>query len=267
MKRVYIIACAVMVFVATGCEKEVVLNTKKSEPRLVIQANFPVEGYANVEITKSIGFNDLNLFPAVSNAQVEIWHGTSKEVLVRQGESGKYKGSVIKAQQGETYTLIVVVDGEPYVSVQTAPKRVRLGGFRVDNVKEVFSDKYKLLPVPLFQDPIEYKNFYKFNYEIQGRSNRELIVFNDANFNGQIRDKAQRLDNDSEIRPGDNVRVEMQCITESVWRFYFELQQAQSAVNKSPANPTSNISGGALGYFSVYTTESMEVIAPEFYVE
>ena len=55
----------------------------------------------------------------------------------------------------------------------------------------------------------------------------------------------------------------MQCIDNAVYKYWFSLNQSATGTSQSasPANAVSNISGGALGYFSVHTVESKTVVA------
>jgi hypothetical protein len=56
----------------------------------------------------------------------------------------------------------------------------------------------------------------------------------------------------------------MQCIAPAVFKYLYSLDQGASGGNNSasPANPVTNIEGGALGYFSVHTIESKTMVVP-----
>jgi len=49
-----------------------------------------------------------------------------------------------------------------------------------------------------------------------------------------------------------------------VYKYFFSLENSATGENQSatPANPVSNIKGGALGYFSVQTIQSREIKVP-----
>ena len=67
------------------------------------------------------------------------------------------------------------------------------------------------------------------------------------------------LFNDSSyINPGDQVTIEMHCVDNPVWQYFNTLGQARgnNAQAITPANPLSNISNHALGYFSAQTKQS-----------
>jgi hypothetical protein len=56
----------------------------------------------------------------------------------------------------------------------------------------------------------------------------------------------------------------MMCIENAVFKYWFSLNQSATGNSQSasPANAVSNISGGALGYFSAHTVETREIVAP-----
>ena len=61
---------------------------------------------------------------------------------------------------------------------------------------------------------------------------------------------------------GDSVSVQLQCIDENVYNYFRTLAQVlnNSTLSTSPANPPSNLSNGALGYFSAYAVRTKFII-------
>ena len=55
----------------------------------------------------------------------------------------------------------------------------------------------------------------------------------------------------------DRIEVEFQCIDKGAYTFFYTL----SRIEDSKTNPTSNIKGGALGYFSASTVDKMTITA------
>ncbi|MBW7892063.1 MAG: DUF4249 family protein, partial [Chitinophagaceae bacterium] len=66
-------------------------------------------------------------------------------------------------------------------------------------------------------------------------------------------------DDEKNIKSGDLVKVEMQSISSTVYDYWYSLIQGASgnSSSASPANPISNIEGGALGYFSAHQIQSV----------
>jgi len=68
---------------------------------------------------------------------------------------------------------------------------------------------------------------------------------------------------DIKVVVGDAIHVEMQCIDQNVYTFYSALLQLSGGGpggGITPANPPSNISNGALGYFSAHTVRKKSVV-------
>lgn len=53
----------------------------------------------------------------------------------------------------------------------------------------------------------------------------------------------------------------MQCVDKAV-NLYFVSMSQTNGESATPANPVSNIAGGALGYFSAYTKQIKKVKIP-----
>jgi hypothetical protein len=62
---------------------------------------------------------------------------------------------------------------------------------------------------------------------------------------------------------GDSIVVALQTIDQGVFDYLRTLGQADNNMaSATPANPTSNISNGALGYFSAYAVTSKGIVIP-----
>jgi hypothetical protein len=121
-----------------------------------------------------------------------------------------------------------------------------------------FNNKNAVNAVVNFQDPPGQRNDYRFIETLNGKLLPEIFVFEDRLSDGRyIR---QTLYNDTSIlHDGDQLTVDMYCVDKNIYDYFFSLflvtgnNGFQSA---SPANPNTNISNGALGYFSAHTIRS-----------
>jgi len=111
-----------------------------------------------------------------------------------------------------------------------------------------------------FYQFIEYADDKRFN---NGRGNS---VFNDRLSDGRYISTVL-YDDSTDIKPGVTLTVQLNCIDKPVYNYLQQLLQISgnggSFSNPSPVNPVSNISGGALGYFSAHTITSKTVKLPE----
>jgi hypothetical protein len=105
---------------------------------------------------------------------------------------------------------------------------------------------------------------------LNGRKDLAIFWENDAFTDGQF--VLLQLDNGVDkkydprrIQSGDTVTVHMFCINAFVYKYWYSLQTGGGAGRgnmAAPANPVTNIKGGALGYFSAHTVDQKTVIAP-----
>jgi hypothetical protein len=108
-----------------------------------------------------------------------------------------------------------------------------------------------------FQDPAGIVNFYKYSTTINGVLDKRFQTFEDRLSDGRyLQDKMD--DDTSEIKRNDMVQLSLVGIDKGVYTFLNEAENiAYNNSNlASPATPTSNITGGCLGYFSAQTVSS-----------
>ena len=115
-----------------------------------------------------------------------------------------------------------------------------------------------------FQDPAGVKNYYQFVEFVNGTQiTKDIFVFSDRLSDGKYINETLYNDT-SYLFQGDEVKVNMYCIDENVYNYFYQLVQSGGtgafSTTASPANPTSNISNGSLGYFSAHTVDSAEAV-------
>jgi hypothetical protein len=107
------------------------------------------------------------------------------------------------------------------------------------------------------QDPGGIDNYYKFNIIANNILKPGIFIQEDAYNDGNLMMEPIFADG---IESGDTVDVEMFGIDESVFKYFYTLQQNEQGA--TPANPSSNFSGGCLGYFSVRTKSVKQIVIP-----
>lgn len=240
-----------------SCEKEIEIDLHPSTPRLVIEGLVPENEFARVKLTMSKDYGPDNNYPAVTGATVVISDNKGNSDILQLGTDGWYHSSVIKGVVGNTYNLLVKSEGEEYTSQSTMPNFVAL-----DSVYMYFIPAMEgPFPMAVFQDPAGIDNYYRFLLKINNKRMHIVLAGSDEDKDGQLMERILPFNkvqnNDEEIKKGDLISVEMQCIDKGVHKFF----DTWAMMDQSLANPQSNIKGGALGYFSAYTSDSKEVIA------
>jgi hypothetical protein len=98
---------------------------------------------------------------------------------------------------------------------------------------------------------------------VNGKQSKQFFLFDD-NFSDGKRVNQDLFDFDIDLVQGDVADVELQCLDSLVYRYWQGLDQNQNrgGASTTPANPVSNISNGALGYFSAHTRQNKLALIP-----
>ena len=103
----------------------------------------------------------------------------------------------------------------------------------------------------------------------KGALNGHIGVF-PSNFVVQItnneviinKSESSQSDHYHDIQSGDSITVVLQTIDEPVYTFFSTLRSNTNGSNAAPANPISNITNNALGYFSACGLRSKSIVVP-----
>lgn len=257
----------VIAFLFTSCTKEIDLKLDDKSGELVIEGNVTNQnGPHTVRITRTVAFTKQNEYPSVTNAFVTISDNTGLIDTLVYTTNGEYKTSRLVSIPGRTYFLTVRVNNITYTANSTMPNPVAFNDLTKDSFSFGGNTSYRLLPV--FTDPIEIGNRYFFITTVAGKREKILDVFSDNINNGIPNQRTIFLgfNNSSTevtIDKGDTVNVEMQCISNDIYTYYhalLELSGGGPSGGTAPANPTSNISNGALGYFSAHAVAFKSIV-------
>ena len=248
-----------LLFLAAGCERELPIDVPQTVGRPVVEANVSLtDGVAEVRLTRSIGLSEVEI-PPVAHAAVEAVHVPSgKKYTLLYHEKGWYRSMErVVGAPGDRFAFAASFDGATAHAQCTVPLGVvPIDSMRLARRKPVMgpvSDSAYTAYVS-FTDP-RGPNYYHLRVWVNSQIKSQITAFSDMLFDGQ----PYTLPCNLTLYPKDTVRVELQHVAPEVYRYYFELRRAQSAMSDAPANPTSNVAGmeGVLGYFSAYTASSM----------
>lgn len=264
MKNIFLII--ISLFLVISCEREIDLNLEDQSGNIVIEANVTDQaGPYTVRITKSVSFTQSNSYPGVENAQVTLSDNLGQTENLQHIGNGIYQASSFQGQSGRTYTLKVQTDGKEYTSQSKMPEAVEFQGLEQDSFMVAGETSYTLLPI--FVDPPALGNRYLFTYSVNDNPKKYFSEFSDNVNNGAPNQRPLILPNDDEdgdvkVKVGDKITVKMQCIDDAVYTFYSALLQLSGGGGGgvTPTNPPSNISNGALGYFSAHTVSVKTIV-------
>jgi len=259
--RYTIILAAIILIAATSCQKVINIKVNNAAPQLVIEGNLTdVLGPQFVSITKSVPFTSTNVFPTVSGAIVTITDSIGDVYNLTEGPAGIYATYPLKGLYGETYTLTVKTGGKIYTASSTMPYPVPLDS--LTDKKQILSNNNLYTITVNYQDPPNIANQYRFILYVNSQQAGTIFTNDDSFTNGRYV-REDLFETGSDIHLKDTATVEMQCIDENVYKYWFSLSQQQGngpGGGTTPANPPSNFNNNALGYFSAHTTQMKSII-------
>jgi hypothetical protein len=265
----WLAAAVALLLASTGCEKVIDLDLKTSSAQLVIEGNLVDDNRpCQVSLSTSANYTDANTFAPVTGATVTLADNAGRSETLRETTPGQYLGASVLGVPGRTYTLRVETGGTAYVAVSTLPAPVvpfeklstQLSAFGTDNIQAVVE----------YTDPVGLGNSYLFRQYRNGRINNTIFVQNDQFTDGNHVTQTLRAfsnssndpNNLNKLVPGDSLQVEMQNIDANVYEYFRTLNlilTTGAAPSTTPANPKSNFSGGALGYFSAHSRRVLRI--------
>jgi len=243
----------------SSCEDIIDVDLRSVEPEVVIEGYIRMDSLAVVRITKTKDFSSTNEYIPVEDAIVKIRDSAGKEETLQLNDSGNYVAPSIRGIERYTYNLSVEYNGLEYTSVTTMPPLVPLDSLTLFDFPMID------YPTPMvhFKDPVgEENNYYRFIVYINGERYKNEYDLGSGEFMDGLYMR-QRLslhadeDDDDPVKQNDEYMVEMQCIDKDSYRFWETLMMIENSLT----NPTSNIKGGALGYFSAYSYDRKSIKA------
>ena len=255
MKIIHILVLIVCTS-CVACTKVVKLPLRTAPPQYVIEGNITDQpGPYLVRIFETTAFYDSNSFKGITGAMVQVSDGRgNKELLVDSG-GGNYYTRHLQGLPGNTYTLNILIGTDTFSATSIMPQLVPLDAVAIGQITN--TGKNVLVAMPEFVNPAgPGLSYYLFNQTINGVLDKTLYYWNSQYSAGQANGFAlARTDPDSTLHVGDSIVIEMQCLDERMYKYWSGLDAAASGNGGSyPGNPVTNLTGGALGYFSAHTS-------------
>ena len=251
-----------------SCTKVIDVKLKDADKKYVVEGMVTDQpGSGKIILSQTKNFSDNNAPGMVSGAVVTITdNNTGTVTAMTETTPGNYTDATLTGISGHTYALRITTGGSTFTSVSTMPVNVHLDTLYMTN-ENVFGSNWNLANIE-FRDPAGTGNCYRARQFVNGKKSKDIFITNDDYTDGKLMFAKLYMDpggdDENKIKSGDAVTVEMTCIDPSVYKYWFSLQQSATGNSQSaaPANPVTNIEGGALGYFSAHTLQSRSVTTP-----
>jgi hypothetical protein len=254
------------IFVLPGCQKVINVDLNEATPRIVIEGLInDRRGPYSVSITRSGSYFNQPVLPSVSGAQVIVKDNLGITDTLKEAAPGIYLTSKTRGIPGRTYTLQVIADNQEYDGTSTMLSHVN-----IDSLKLVKSDFQRFdfggnngnqLNMEIhcfFKDPPD-KNFYRVKvFKNDSINTQSYRLYDDQYTNGE--ETELRV---SRAEAGSSYRVELMSIDKSTYGYYRTLDDllfTNPFFGSTPANPNTNLSNGALGYFGAYASSSKTIV-------
>lgn len=246
-----------------SCEEVIEIDLNESSPQWVIEANIDDQDKeALVSITQTGSYTRPGAIQPGTGASITVASSDGQFYDLAEYESGKYIAADIDLQVLQPYTLTVELEGKTYeaISILQAPVKIdslssefRTGAFG-------FGEGYYLRLE--FQDPPGERNYLRFEIIVNGVPRSDIALYDDNLTNGN------RVSFPLFVEPfelGDVVEVKAYSLDFDQYRYWTGLSEILGFGNgggesAAPANPPTNLSNDALGYFGV---SSVSVVTKE----
>lgn len=282
MKKLYFIIFAALTL--SSCTEIVEIELESTYKRLVVFGSITTDTTTHkIELKKSADYFFNQPAEKVSNAMVELSYSDTSFLLKENPNlPGIYETAPdFYGIPGETYTLTIEgtdVDNngetESYSASSYLPPVNEIDSITLMYSSNSFFSGWEIQVWTY--DPEGEKNYYIFKTMVNGLlvtdTLTEYVIQNDDLFDGSytygitsqfLMDSKE----DERLNPGDIVTFEANGITEEYYDFLFQAQSESFGQNPlfsgPPANITSNVSNGALGFFTAYSITRSSAKVPE----
>lgn len=246
--------------ITISCQKVIQVDLNSADPQLV------VEGYVTdapdstwIKLTKTVNFSDRNEFPAVENATVIIRDSEGNSEQLTQTSPGIYRAVNLQGVPGRNYTLEIEYNDKSYTASSFMNYPVEIDS--VTFSRSVFSGNVTMRIN--FTDPGNVRNYYRYLREINGVKQREFNILSDDVRNGQS-SFVTLSTGQQNLVVGDTIIAYLHSIDFNTFEYYRTFNQInETGPTATPGNPISNISNGAVGFFTAYSFRNKMLVVEE----
>ncbi len=259
MKR--IIYIAIFSILLISCEEVIELELNSTDPQIVIEGTITNQpGPYTIKITQTTDYFNPEEYPKVSYAVVNITDSEGNFETLLETEPGVYQTSSFQGIEGRTYELYVNINGEEFTASSYLPPITPIDSLDYEDAPRPDNSSNEYMITCYFHDQVDVENYYSIKLYKNSVVSKKYFLIDDLLLDGKNIDYGRIED---EIKLNDEVVIELMNIDANVYDYYNTLSSILSTRGMSsstPANPTSNISNGALGFFGAYSYTSDTII-------
>lgn len=253
-----------LVLLLASCEDIIEVDLDSIPPKMVIEGTInDQESQVEIKLSTTSDYFKPGENPAVSDAYVTITDEHGNITACEETAPGFFLSNPFQVIENTTYTLEVQTGEEYYEAVCTMPERVDIDSMSYEPAPLYMEFEENAVQVSCyFHDPEGIDNYYRMKVFVKGDENssdHSKVVFNDDFVDGNM----ITIPWDSEgFFPLDTVVVELQTLDLATYDYYRTLFSILGGGmgSSNPANPESNLSNDALGYFGAFTISRDTII-------
>lgn len=258
-------ATVVAIALLNSCTKVIDINLNDADAKIVIEAELLSGTHDfSVKITKTSDFFNPDQPLAVADASITLKRGADAPLPLTNDGNGNYSLKNFTATENTSYLLSVNAEGKTYEASDYLPKNVPLDSLSVsaddDNpFKPSGADSFQI--IVHYQDPLADLNFYRVKSTVNGfprSAGDKLLVIEDRYSAGAYFTLPIFTDS---YEQNDNVEVELISLSHAMFDYFTTLALlVDGSGSPAPTNPSSNWSGGALGYFGAFSVSKQTIV-------
>ncbi len=248
-----------------SCEEVVEVDLQESKPRLVVEASIIWEkgNSGNTQIitlTTTSSYFASAISPA-KDAMVEVISSTGDTFNFNEIEPGIYVNTNFLPEINMEYRLTIRYKNEMYTA-----KEIMIPVVELENVEQTLNGGFSGNDIELkayFNDPAEISNYYLFKFIFDDLS---VQIYDDEFTNGN---RTFAYFSNKDLTIGDEVRFEIQGISESFYEYLYILSSQAGENNGGPfqTQPTTvrgniinetNEGNFAFGYFRLSQSNKLD---------
>ena len=246
-----------VVLLFNACEDVIQISLKDVKPQVVIEGGITLQsGPYQIKISKTTDYFEPSVYPPVGGAVVEILDDLGNSEDLMEQEAGFYSTLTLQGDTDRVYYLRVKIEGKEYTGSSIMQRVVP-----IDSMKREFlpggnfrDDGYYIHC--FFTDPFEKGNNYRLIAYVNGTRDETIYLVDDTFVNGKSIDYFLYF---ASYQIGDTAVVELQSLDRPVYEYFSTLSAIVSNQGgnnpANPANPNTNLTGGALGYFGALASD------------
>ena len=276
MKTKYIFLLTVLLSVVWSCDEPITLDTSSSKGLVVIEGMVTNTDTRNfVKVTRSRSFYETGKTERITDALVTISDSEGGFVTLThnptnqpEAEGYYYATGDFSGVIGRTYSLRVEIGGEVYEAEDELLPVTEIDSLtqRQTTDEEAIED---FGPGPVYEvllfanEPQDRQDQYLFKFfknDSLVKDSQTDVYFVDDNLLGEEIDDVELA---GYYNPDDLVRAEMYSLTPEAFIYYSDLSNLINSdggmFSPPPANPRTNLSNGAFGFFQASAVATKEI--------